>query len=287
MTAAACANCDALLTGPYCAKCGQHAHESARTLGALLHEAWHLLTHVDARLLSTLAILMTRPGRLTLEYFAGRRARYMPPFQLYFVVSLVFFGLASVSTHLHPQYLSAALEEANKSAIIVRVTFEDCKGLDVEPEWLSRLLRDACWRQAADNGKSLEREFVASVPKMMFIFLPFMAFIVMLLYRRPRHLYVEHLILFLHAHAALYLAIVLSLLIQIPSRFFPGFAGVSITANYLLAAYGAWYIYASMRRFYGQGRGRTLWKLAAIGLTYFFCLFLTLLGTLLVSALVV
>jgi uncharacterized protein DUF3667 len=70
-----CDNCGAPLTGPYCAQCGQHAHESARSLGLLLHEVWHLLTHVDGHLWSTLGRLLARPGELTLEYFADRRAR--------------------------------------------------------------------------------------------------------------------------------------------------------------------------------------------------------------------
>ena len=35
---AACENCLTPLVGPYCAQCGQHAHASARTLRALLHD---------------------------------------------------------------------------------------------------------------------------------------------------------------------------------------------------------------------------------------------------------
>jgi hypothetical protein len=101
MTLTTCGNCNAPLTGPYCAQCGQHAHGSARSLAALSHEAWHLLTHVDARLWATIKILLLQPGRLTAEYFAQRRARYVPPFQLYLVISVLFFGLGSLSPHLH------------------------------------------------------------------------------------------------------------------------------------------------------------------------------------------
>ncbi len=99
---ATCRNCDAPLSGPYCAQCGQHAHESARTIAALSHDAWHVITHVDGRFWSTLRLLLLRPGQLTLEYFAERRARYVPPVRLYLVLSIAFFGLTSLSSSFRP-----------------------------------------------------------------------------------------------------------------------------------------------------------------------------------------
>src|SRR4029453_9696672 len=39
----------------------------------------------------TLRLLFTRPGQLTAEMLAGRRARYIPPVRLYLVASVVFF----------------------------------------------------------------------------------------------------------------------------------------------------------------------------------------------------
>ena len=282
MTSAACANCDAPLTGPYCASCGQHAHASARTLGALLHEAWHLLTHVDARLWSTLVILMGRPGRLTQEHFAGHRARYMPPFQLYFVISLIFFGLASLSTHLRPQHPGAAVPS---EAVRINVERRDCERIEAETFWLSQALAEACRHQAVDGGKSLTRSFLASIPKMMFIFVPLMAFIMLLLYLRSRRFYVEHLIFFLHAHAALYVAIIASLLIAIAARYVPKLTVASTVADYALLLYAIWYMYGSLRRFYGQGRIVTAVKFAAISVAYLACLALTLFGTLLINTL--
>ncbi|MFO1410828.1 MAG: DUF3667 domain-containing protein, partial [Steroidobacteraceae bacterium] len=93
MTAAWCGNCGAHLQGPYCAQCGQHAHASARGFGALLHDGWHTLTHLDGRFWKTLWALLRRPGFLTIEYFAGRRQRYLPPVRLYLVLSVLFFAL--------------------------------------------------------------------------------------------------------------------------------------------------------------------------------------------------
>ncbi len=114
---AACRNCAAALTGPYCAQCGQHAHHSARSLHVLLHDAWHLLTHLDGLVWTSLATLLFKPGRLTLEYFAEHRARYVPPFRLYFVVSVAFFGLASLTSSLtHVASPEDAAEAAREKA---------------------------------------------------------------------------------------------------------------------------------------------------------------------------
>jgi hypothetical protein len=70
-----CGSCGALLTGPYGAKCGRHARESARSVAVLLHDA---ATHVDPPM-QTLFHLLLRPGRLSREYFADPRGRFLPP----------------------------------------------------------------------------------------------------------------------------------------------------------------------------------------------------------------
>ena len=50
---------------------------------------------LDKRLPRTLGTLFFRPGRLTIEHVNGRIARYIHPFRLYIVTSLVFFLLLS------------------------------------------------------------------------------------------------------------------------------------------------------------------------------------------------
>jgi hypothetical protein len=90
---ARCRNCETPLTGPYCSGCGQSARSRVLSLGHLIQEAVGDLFHLDSRLWSTLRLLLLRPGQLTVEYLAGRRARYMPPFRLYLVLSVLLFVL--------------------------------------------------------------------------------------------------------------------------------------------------------------------------------------------------
>jgi len=57
-----------------------------------------VLTHADSRLWRTVWPLLARPGFLTREYFAGHRARYLQPFRLYLIMSVLFFVLSAVLT---------------------------------------------------------------------------------------------------------------------------------------------------------------------------------------------
>ena len=86
-----CANCHATLTGEYCAACGQRHEPHVHTVAHFASEALESVSHADSRLWRTLWYLLARPGFLTREFFAGRRMRYLPPFRLYLVISVVFF----------------------------------------------------------------------------------------------------------------------------------------------------------------------------------------------------
>jgi hypothetical protein len=86
-----CANCGATLQGAYCTACGQKHEPHVHSVGHFMHEAFESITHADSRVWRTLWLLLSRPGRLTREFFAGRRASHLPPFRLYLVISVVFF----------------------------------------------------------------------------------------------------------------------------------------------------------------------------------------------------
>jgi hypothetical protein len=334
-----CANCDARLVGPYCAECGQHAHESARSVGTLFHDAWHVMTHVDGRFWATLRRLAFSPGHLTNEYFRERRARYIPPFRLYLVLSLVFFGVASLTSAFDtgPVRLDgspavsekdrrelaaaraelartreemaqrgtatgaaattalAALErrvaEAEKRAggdprpVDAGSTPEGCDTLKVNPKWLEPTVQHVCARAREDGGRALTKAFVANIPKMMFVFLPLMAAAMLLLYWRPRRYYVEHLVFYLHVHAALFLALAVSMGLAAAVRAATGHDFVSGVGSFAVFVYAVWYVWRAMREHYRNGRLLTLAKFATIFFVYVVCLALTLAGTAVVSAL--
>ncbi len=89
-----CLNCSTRLRGQYCGSCGQRARSRLISLWQLLSEAFGDLLEFDSRLWRTLIPLLIRPGQLTRDYLEGRRARYMPPFRTYLVLSVIFFVVA-------------------------------------------------------------------------------------------------------------------------------------------------------------------------------------------------
>ena len=96
-----CENCGKPLAGEFCAACGQRHETHVHTLGHFASEAFETVTHADSRLWRTLGYLLVKPGFLTREFFNGKRARYLPPFRLYIVISLLFFVVAGLGGHVN------------------------------------------------------------------------------------------------------------------------------------------------------------------------------------------
>ena len=89
-----CLNCGSTLSGQYCGDCGQRASSRLISIWQLLREAFGDLLEIDSRIWRTLIPLALRPGKLTRDYLEGRRARFMPPFRTYLVLSIIFFLVA-------------------------------------------------------------------------------------------------------------------------------------------------------------------------------------------------
>jgi hypothetical protein len=78
-----CPECGERLLGDFCHRCGEKRPE-ARDLSVrhFVVDTARELTSVDSKLTRTLLTLMFRPGRLTAEWVAGRRGRYLKPLNL-------------------------------------------------------------------------------------------------------------------------------------------------------------------------------------------------------------
>jgi len=265
----------------YCGICGQRAEPPVHSLWHFVTVATEDLTHADSRLWRTLAALLFRPGRLTAEFLAGRRARYLPPVRLYLVLSVVFFLWAS-GTHVTPYALE--IHTQTRSARVVPFAEEEdgpfkpalpgesaaqradreCGSLVYLGPWqrqLAPLLQRACRRAVEDNGRSLREAMLHNAPRAMFVFLPPLAAGMMLMYWRPRHYYVEHLLLFVHYHAFVFLGLVLAG----ASALLPFGSGWIRRA---LILYIPWYLYRSMRVVYRQNAWLTAAKLLLLSVFY-------------------
>ncbi|MFN3538301.1 MAG: DUF3667 domain-containing protein, partial [Brevundimonas sp.] len=108
-----CLNCDAPLVGAFCHACGQKAHLHSR-LNHLVEEFAEGVAHFDGRLWRTLPLLALRPGRLSGEWMAGRRMRYVAPLHVFlFAVFLLFLIPNFTGRHLFDLNAPASGEAAS------------------------------------------------------------------------------------------------------------------------------------------------------------------------------
>ena len=92
-----CANCATPMQGEFCHECGQSIHSVLKPVHGMLEDTLDIVLHVDGRAMHTIPPLLTKPGFLTLEYFSGRRVRYVAPFRLMFVLCLLAFFLGHIA----------------------------------------------------------------------------------------------------------------------------------------------------------------------------------------------
>jgi hypothetical protein len=283
-----CLNCQAPLHGPFCAHCGQDRRHSARSLRTLLGEAFETVTNLDGRLWGTVGRLLFRPGRLTAEYLADRRVRYLPPFRIYVVVNLLFFALAVAGRGEKDRQPAdeAPLSEADRREEL-RKAEERVKACAEIPAFggdrVTSATRSACRRVANDKGRRLMTTFLQVLPNTMFLFLPFLALALHVLFFRRRRYYIEHLIVGLHFQAAMFALFGIALLFESLDRWKP--LDVAGDLAFLgVLGYMGWYTWRSLRVVYGQGRLLTAIKMGMFAFGYGVLLGFTLLATLIFSA---
>lgn len=233
-----CSNCGTPLAGPFCSHCGQRDRDPATmsVRAGLAHWADQALS-LDGRLWRTLWVLCRSPGRLSEEYVAGRRVRWLPPLRLFLLSAVVLvlvgmlLGAAPVKVQVGGEV--RALSEEERAAAL--------EGAGEEmPELQRRLL--------LSDTAQLNRALLGHTSKAVVLLAPLFALCLRLFYRRRLALYVPHLIFSLHVHSFAFLlgaggAVVIAL--------WGGQRGgpAAVLLGLVLFAY----LWQAQRRFYGAG----------------------------------
>jgi hypothetical protein len=102
-----CLNCGQALTerARYCPACGQSTRILRRPWLQALREVLDELFDFDGRMLQSLRLLLTQPGRLPLDYNDGRRVAHTSPVRMYLLISLLFFFVLPVIVPPTPEEL--------------------------------------------------------------------------------------------------------------------------------------------------------------------------------------
>lgn len=272
-----CRNCAAPLgDGEYCPRCGQRDASLEVSFRELAGDALGSLVTFDTRAWRSLRTLVRRPGALTVEYWQGRRARWVPPLRFYLFVSASVLLLTS----LVEPWMPDPLDRASIGGVVTMDT-GDAEREDVlaaiesqrdEESGLGRWVLERIALPYVEAPRETLAEMRRRMPVAFFVLVPFFAAWLWLFYRRRRRYYLQHLVFSLHAHTAGFLAyflgVVLELLIRAP-------VGSSFSNLVILG-----YVFLALRRAYGQGRLLTAIKTFALLMIHSFAIGVALLVSL-------
>jgi hypothetical protein len=367
-----CENCGAPLHGEHCYACGQPTKGLVRHFSSILGDFFDTVFNIDSRVLRTIGPLLFKPGFLSLEYFAGRRVRYVTPMRLFLFLSLLaFFTIQatieyneqddgsneasarslSLSQATTPAQVEEIRKQAQRKLDEARKKVADVPGstvgLDIAktevdqeakqrldyllavdkakaegkplPEaprnsnndlsfnvggkrwdptanplivsWLPARANASLNRrmghardvlQSSNNGKPIADALFNVLPQTLIVLMPIFALMLKIAYFFKRRLYMEHLIVALHSHS--FIALALSLIMGlvwlqdwlVPE---PGFwHGLLGLARGLTIAWIPLYLFIMQKRVYGQGWLMTVAKYFVLGLCYVVLLSLAMLA---------
>lgn len=357
-----CQNCGVPLLGEHCHACGQPVKGLVRHFSSIMGDLLDTVFNIDARVFRTLWPLFTKPGCLSLEYFAGHRIRYVSPVRLFVFLSIVAFFVAQFSVDFSG--MKVGMDGGGDSAIAKATTvaqvnarrdgaiveLEKAKketadtpgvsiGLDaaksainkqadrriamleaaskagqpppppgvsspdgvegdndisfngkpwdpvknpLHSDWLpsavNRKLNEMAghFRDNVHRGEKdpnlIKDAVLSTVPTALILMLPLFALMLKIAYAFKRRLYMEHLIVALHSHAFLCLALlVLFGLMALQDSL----GAVASPLHSLIklgeVALGIWmplYLLIMQKRVYGQGWIMTLLKYCVLGFCY-------------------
>ncbi len=270
-----CHNCGAAVTYLYCPICGQETRLHVPSAGEFLHEFIGHYIAFEGKLWQSLILLMFKPGRLTFEYLAGRRVRYVQPLRLYLTFSLLFFLAFKWSTIIPLQIddkpVAAASAKvktapgigAGAKAGAVAGSKARVPSGDEEEMLIPGVARDsgtpgviiskidAHWEDKLEHFQNLPGTEKTRVltdtffnygPYAMFCLMPLFAVFLKLLYLGSGRRYGEHLLFALHTNAFAFLMLSIMSVAQ------------WVPVELLLWLWLIIYMPMAMRRVYGGGR---------------------------------
>jgi hypothetical protein len=260
-----CQNCGVPAPGKFCPQCGQETAREPRTVAEFFDGLIAQYVARDGQLWQTLSKLFFAPGALTVEYIAGRRARYLRPVQLYLMASVIvfsavqFFGL-NLGLRLYGDQGVHLLRSA-------RLSGDEGHGYDLRLAPVQIILdhfdtpgvRRFGAMSHEDRFTFLRARRAQYVSYFVLFLVPLYALTLGLFYRNRRRRYAEHLIFGLHCQS--FLLFILLIEAKLP-------AILADALSFWVIAYST----IALKRVYGGTWAETLGRGTAI-LTLYFAIF--------------
>jgi hypothetical protein len=222
----------------------------------------------DGKIPNTLKALFFKPGQLTVDFLAGRRARWLSPLRVYLICSIAFFvskPVIEASTHRSLREI-AGIGVTNPGRTL---TITPEMRQEVESGLPGRIFGKERVLRAMENSARFTQGTETVFPRAMFVLLPVFALLTQVAWRRHRWLYPAHLYLALHLHAAWFGAL---LVLTVALSLFTSDV-VSNISLVVITAYIAVYALLALRRVFNEPWPATMLKAACIAVVYSMCVF--------------
>lgn len=260
-----CLNCGGALTGPFCSACGQRAVPPNPTVAELTNDAWQELSGYDGRILATVRGLL-RPGQLTHDYVAGRRAHYLPPLRVYLTVSVLYFLIAAAAPTTIGEING---REVRTGGLRIEVTDPRSGGelSAADRAELEAQLAGTPWylrpmlQQILNDQAGFRARVFTTMPRVLFGMLPVFAGIVALFYRGRT--FATALVFAVHLHSFAFVALAVAELAKFTGSVIAA-VSMGIIAMLLILAY----VLIASRRVYGGSWLVIIAKTAGLGVVY-------------------
>ena len=233
-----CKNCGTELKGMYCHECGQYAMDSRQPFWKYFLQYFENVYQFDTKIGSTLWLLFRRPGFLTTEFNAGKIASYVHPMRLFMCITLVFFIFFFMVLGQKADTFLEIHEEVE--------LYSSNANIAPEQEFIDKYIGDLS----------------SYSPIISLLFVPIMAFLLKLLYRRKHMKYMSHLAFSFHWGCFFYIAIALFCIVGWLWKF----DGLPF---YLFLAANLFYTMVALHWVYGNGWIKSFLKTVLIYLFYF------------------
>ncbi len=279
-----CLNCNYVVENKYCPNCGQENVESKQSFHYLFTHFLEDLTHYDGGFWITIKTLLFKPAVLTKEYIDGKRKKYVPPVKLYIFISFIAFFIPSILPDFSSYGDSEDIIEINpdrketeqnktkkdENYLFWGHKYESLKEMDSiehtlpESERLTGIDYYFEKRAAEINEKYTSEEInekakesmVHNLPKVLFLYLPFFAFMLWLFHGKRRWYYFEHGVFTLHYFAFILLTITCLSILNCLISLLPNsiYRATMFFAFIIMMGWWFFYFFRSHRKYYGEKR---------------------------------
>ncbi len=273
---ATCAACETPLSGRYCYACGQDSRAKPVPLRQMAVEVATSYSPIDGKMARTLAVLLTRPGRLLEAYRAGAGSLYVTPLKLFVATTALFLAVMNFSgTTLYQSTWRAIPGQTVVAVHDPAADMVTVDGTDYRERWLQPLVKnpvdpaigEALLRAETETNDptaraayklertSLQTEVLmnqrlsAWLPNVIWLLMPLYAAGLIPLF--GRRLFMEHVIFAMWAHAVGF--ILMMAVAGLNGR------GLGVPALSIVPPYLAYFTIAAAR-YYDKPLGSAFWR---------------------------